>query len=91
MLSLSVYVSWPTRLWRRYGWPASLGLSPSLPTYNAEKDAAYERLLCILNGSKPLELQLEFLFRSSRSDLMILEKSKKVIGDKNSLLHTGGL
>jgi len=59
----------------------------ALPDFNEQKAKEFATLLAILSGSKTLELHLEFLFRNNHTDLMVLEKAKKTVDQKNSMLH----
>ncbi|CAD7968179.1 unnamed protein product [Amoebophrya sp. A120] len=60
-----------------------------LPDYNEQLDKEFDLLLGILSGLKKLELNLSFLFKNNRTDLLILDKAKKACDQKNAILHTG--
>lgn len=64
--------------------------SNEMSTYDAEKDEHFQLLLLILTGHKKLDLNLEFLFKSNRTDLLLVDKCRKSFDSaKNSVLHTG--
>ena len=49
---------------------------------------AFESIKCILRGTKSIELNLEFLYRSSRTDKAILNKIRDSLEARNSIFHT---
>ncbi|KAF2771065.1 26S proteasome regulatory complex, non-ATPase subcomplex, Rpn2/Psmd1 subunit [Teratosphaeria nubilosa] len=49
---------------------------------------AYSSIRDILRGTKSIELNLEFLFRSSHSDKSILNKVRDSLEARNSIFHT---
>ncbi|CAD7970625.1 unnamed protein product [Amoebophrya sp. A25] len=63
----------------------------SYPPYDMQKDDEMTLLLSILSGLKRLELNLEFLFKNNRSDLLILDRAKKTCeaNKSSSVLHSG--
>jgi 26S proteasome regulatory subunit N2 len=50
---------------------------------------AYSSIRSILNGTKSIELNLEFLFRNNRTDKSILNKLRDSLEARNSIFHTG--
>jgi len=53
-----------------------------------EQKKAYTHIREILEGSKSLELNLEFLFRSNNADHSILNKLKTSLEARNSIFHS---
>ena len=53
-----------------------------------EEKKAFTSVKSILRGTKSIELNLEFLFRSSRSDKAILNKIRDSLEARNSIFHT---
>lgn len=53
-----------------------------------EAQKAFESIRTILNGTKTIELDLEFLFRSNRADMAILNKIRDSVEARNSIYHT---
>ncbi|KAF7548916.1 hypothetical protein G7046_g8502 [Stylonectria norvegica] len=49
---------------------------------------AYRNIRTILNGSKTIKLNLEFLYRNNRTDLSILNKVRDSLEGRNSIFHT---
>lgn len=49
---------------------------------------AYRNIRSILNGSKTIRLNLEFLYRNNRTDLSILNKVRDSLEGRNSIFHT---
>jgi 26S proteasome regulatory subunit N2 len=56
-----------------------------LPTEEAK---AYRNIRSILDGSKTIRLNLEFLYRNNRTDLTILNKVRDSLEGRNSIFHT---
>ncbi|KAI4183497.1 MAG: hypothetical protein LQ346_006311 [Caloplaca aetnensis] len=56
------------------------------PSPEAQK--AFESIRTILSGTKTIELDLEFLFRSNRADMAILNKIRDSVEARNSIYHT---
>lgn len=56
---------------------------------NDEEKEHLAMLRKILSGRTSIDLQVEFLFRNNRSDLLLLEIIKNSIDSKNSILHNG--
>ncbi|KAK1815509.1 proteasome regulatory particle base subunit [Friedmanniomyces endolithicus] len=55
---------------------------------NEDQKKAFASIRSILRGTKSIELNLEFLFRSSRSDKAILNKVRDSLEARNSIFHT---
>jgi 26S proteasome regulatory subunit N2 len=49
---------------------------------------AYKNIRAILDGSKTIRLNLEFLYRNNRTDLSILNKVRDSLEGRNSIFHT---
>ncbi|KAL8822578.1 MAG: hypothetical protein Q9191_006686 [Dirinaria sp. TL-2023a] len=49
---------------------------------------AYESIRTILQGTKSIELDLEFLYRNNHTDMAILNKIKDSLEARNSIFHT---
>ncbi|KAM4055997.1 proteasome/cyclosome repeat domain-containing protein [Hirsutella rhossiliensis] len=49
---------------------------------------AYRNIRSILNGSKTIRLNLEFLYRNNHTDLSILNKVRDSLEGRNSIFHT---
>lgn len=49
---------------------------------------AYSNIRAILDGSKTIRLNLEFLYRNNRTDLSILNKVRDSLEGRNSIFHT---
>lgn len=60
----------------------------SRPTGEDERKA-YSSIRTILNGTKSIELNLEFLYRNNRTDRSILNKLRDSLEARNSIFHTG--
>jgi 26S proteasome regulatory subunit N2 len=58
-------------------------------TTNDLESKAYSSIRSILRGTKSIELNLEFLFRSNRTDKSILNKLRDSLEARNSIFHTG--
>lgn len=54
----------------------------------AEVAKAYRNIRLILDGSKTIQLNLEFLYRNNRTDLSILNKVRDSLEGRNSIFHT---
>uniref|UniRef100_L2FL53 26S proteasome regulatory subunit RPN2 n=1 Tax=Colletotrichum fructicola (strain Nara gc5) TaxID=1213859 RepID=L2FL53_COLFN len=48
----------------------------------------YKNIRSILDGSKTIQLNLEFLYRNNRTDLSILNKVRDSLEGRNSIFHT---
>ncbi|KAF4977135.1 hypothetical protein FZEAL_6323 [Fusarium zealandicum] len=53
-----------------------------------EVSKAYRNIRSILDGSKTIRLNLEFLYRNNRTDLSILNKVRDSLEGRNSIFHT---
>ncbi|KAL9599113.1 MAG: hypothetical protein Q9219_004071 [cf. Caloplaca sp. 3 TL-2023] len=53
-----------------------------------EAQKAYDSIRTILSGTKTIELDLEFLFRSNRADMHVLNKIRDSVEARNSIYHT---
>ncbi|KAH7324363.1 armadillo-type protein [Stachybotrys elegans] len=60
------------------------------PEQELSEDAAkvYRNIRSILDGSKTIQLNLEFLYRNNRTDLSILNKVRDSLEGRNSIFHT---
>ncbi|KAL9003404.1 MAG: hypothetical protein Q9188_003730 [Gyalolechia gomerana] len=54
----------------------------------AEAQKAFDSIRTILSGTKSIELDLEFLFRSNRADMAVLNKIRDCVEARNSIYHT---
>jgi 26S proteasome regulatory subunit N2 len=55
----------------------------------SDKDlAVYKSIRSILDGSKTIKLNLEFLYRNNHTDLSILNKVRDSLEGRNSIFHT---
>jgi len=52
------------------------------------QDKAFESVRDILRGTKSIDLNLEFLFRNSRTDKAVLNKVRDSLEARNSIFHT---
>jgi 26S proteasome regulatory subunit N2 len=55
---------------------------------NQEELKAYNSIRSILNGTKTIELNLEFLYRTNKTDKTILNKLRDSLESRNSIFHT---
>ncbi|KAL8698409.1 MAG: hypothetical protein Q9201_006585 [Fulgogasparrea decipioides] len=53
-----------------------------------EAEKAFYSIRTILTGKKTIELDLEFLFRSNRTDMAVLNKIRDSLEARNSIFHT---
>lgn len=53
-----------------------------------EARAAFKNILAILDGIKSIQLNLEFLYRSNKADIAILNKVRDSLEARNSIFHT---
>ncbi|EYE99733.1 proteasome regulatory particle base subunit RPN2 [Aspergillus ruber CBS 135680] len=53
-----------------------------------EAHAAFKNILAILDGIKSIQLNLEFLYRSNKADIAILNKVRDSLEARNSIFHT---
>lgn len=54
----------------------------------AEVEKAFDSIRDILQGTKTIELDLEFLYRNNHTDMSILNKIKDSLEARNSIFHT---
>ncbi|KAL8915739.1 MAG: hypothetical protein Q9172_006715 [Xanthocarpia lactea] len=57
-------------------------------TLSPEGQKAFDSVREILSGTKTIELGLEFLFRSNRTDMAVLNKIRDSLEARNSIFHT---
>lgn len=55
---------------------------------SAEEQKAFESIRTILQGTKSIELDLEFLYRNNHTDMAVLNKIKDSLEARNSIFHT---
>lgn len=55
---------------------------------SSETAKAFESIRGILEGTKSIELELEFLYRNNHTDMAILNKIKDSLEARNSIFHT---
>ena len=55
---------------------------------SSESRAAFKNILDILDGIKSIQLDLEFLYRSNKADISILNKIRDSLEARNSIFHT---
>ena len=53
-----------------------------------ESRTAFKNILAILDGIKTIQLNLEFLYRSNKADIAILNKIRDSLEARNSIFHT---
>lgn len=53
-----------------------------------EETSAFKNILKILDGLKTIELNLEFLYQNTRTDMAILDKVRDSLEARNSIFHT---
>ncbi|KAJ5895163.1 hypothetical protein N7495_006854 [Penicillium taxi] len=53
-----------------------------------ESISAFKNILAILDGIKSIQLNLEFLYRSNKADISILNKIRDSLEARNSIFHT---
>ena len=68
--------------------PASSIDGPAQPQMSPEAEKAFNAIKDILKGSKSIELDLEFLYRSNKTDMSILNKIKDSLEARNSIFHS---
>jgi 26S proteasome regulatory subunit N2 len=64
------------------------GASAQIPGNISEATKAFQSIREILQGTKSIELQLEFLYRNNHTDTAILNKIKDSLEARNSIFHT---
>lgn len=55
---------------------------------SSEERDAFKNILDILDGMKSIQLDLEFLYRSNKADISILNKVRDSLEARNSIFHT---
>lgn len=68
--------------------PFHQGSHEKLATLSPEASKAFNSIREILQGTKSIELDLEFLFRNDHTDTSILNKIKDTLEARNSIFHT---
>lgn len=63
-------------------------LSEKKEPMSQEAQKAFESIGTILQGTKTIELDLEFLYRNNHTDMAILNKIKDSLEARNSIFHT---
>ncbi|KAK9420563.1 putative 26S proteasome regulatory subunit RPN2 [Seiridium unicorne] len=53
-----------------------------------KSSAVYKNIRSILDGTKTIKLNLEFLYRNNRTDLSVLNKVRDSLEGRNSIFHT---
>ncbi|KAI0179075.1 26S proteasome regulatory complex, non-ATPase subcomplex, Rpn2/Psmd1 subunit [Hypoxylon sp. FL1284] len=59
-----------------------------LEEVDEKKAAVYRNIRSILDGTKTIKLNLEFLYRNNHTDLSILNKVRDSLEGRNSIFHT---
>lgn len=67
---------------------STMASRPKQATMSEEQRKAYGSITDILEGSKSIELNLEFLFRSNKTDRQTLTKLKNSLEARNSIFHS---
>lgn len=67
---------------------STMASRPKQPTLSDAHKKAYNSITEILQGSKTIELNLEFLFRSNKTDRQTLTKLKTSLEARNSIFHS---
>jgi 26S proteasome regulatory subunit N2 len=67
---------------------SSVGSSIRQDSVPEEQKKAYDSIRTILQGTKSIDLNLEFLFRNNHTDMNILTKVKDSLEARNSIFHT---
>ncbi|KAE8134337.1 armadillo-type protein [Aspergillus pseudotamarii] len=68
--------------------PRSIGANDDKSKLSSESRAAFKNILEILDGIKSIQLNLEFLYRSNKADIAILNKVRDSLEARNSIFHT---
>ena len=68
------------------GQSSSIGYKETKITEEAQ--VAFRNILSILDGIKSIQLNLEFLYRNSKVDIAILNKTRDSLEARNSIFHT---
>ncbi|KAI9774228.1 MAG: proteasome regulatory particle base subunit [Geoglossum umbratile] len=67
---------------------SSIGSSVRRESIPEDQKKAYDSIRTILQGTKSIDLNLEFLFRNNHTDMSILTKVKDSLEARNSIFHT---
>ncbi|KAI9766582.1 MAG: proteasome regulatory particle base subunit [Geoglossum simile] len=67
---------------------SSVGSSIRQESIPEEQKKAYDSIRTILQGTRSIDLNLEFLFRNNHTDMSILTKVKDSLEARNSIFHT---
>ncbi|BAE59225.1 putative 26S proteasome regulatory subunit Rpn2 [Aspergillus flavus] len=67
--------------------PRSIGANDK-SKLSSESQSAFKNILDILDGIKSIQLNLEFLYRSNKADIAILNKVRDSLEARNSIFHT---
>ncbi|KAE8382935.1 armadillo-type protein [Aspergillus bertholletiae] len=68
--------------------PRSIGTNDDQSKMSSESRGAFKNILDILDGIKSIQLNLEFLYRSNKADIAILNKVRDSLEARNSIFHT---
>ncbi|KAB8265857.1 armadillo-type protein [Aspergillus pseudonomiae] len=68
--------------------PRSIGANDDKSKLSSESRSAFKNILDILDGIKSIQLNLEFLYRSNKADIAILNKVRDSLEARNSIFHT---
>ncbi|KAL9625002.1 MAG: hypothetical protein Q9160_000731 [Pyrenula sp. 1 TL-2023] len=66
----------------------SAGPAKDTSNLSEEAQSAVRSIRAILDGANTIQLNLEFLFRSNRADMSVLNKIKDSLEARNSIFHT---
>ncbi|OBT72998.1 26S proteasome regulatory subunit N2 [Pseudogymnoascus sp. 05NY08] len=64
------------------------GDSSNADNFSAEQIQIFTNIRSILDGSKSIKLNLEFLYRNNHTDISILNKVRDSLEGRNSIFHT---
>ncbi|KAE8324945.1 armadillo-type protein [Aspergillus sergii] len=67
--------------------PRSIGANDK-SKLSSQSQSAFKNILDILDGIKSIQLNLEFLYRSNKADIAILNKVRDSLEARNSIFHT---
>jgi 26S proteasome regulatory subunit N2 len=56
--------------------------------WGLEVSGLVNEVISILNGTRPTQLQLEFLYRNNNADMMVIERTKEMLNAHNSMHHS---
>ncbi|THC99763.1 hypothetical protein EYZ11_000813 [Aspergillus tanneri] len=68
--------------------PKSIGVNDDGQKASPEAHTALKNIIDILDGIKSIQLNLEFLYRSNKADISILNKVRDSLEARNSIFHT---